>query len=90
MKEIFELDDLVREFKLEFSSFKEKGNKSAGTRARKKLSELAKYCATVRKAIQEEKNNQHLLYDRSIFHRHTFSVLVLYVLLKAREYDRSI
>ena len=24
MKEIFELDDLVREFKLEFSSFKEK------------------------------------------------------------------
>ena len=25
MKEIFELDDLVREFKLEFSSFKEKG-----------------------------------------------------------------
>ena len=57
MKEIFELDDLVREFKLEFSSFKEKGNKSAGTRARKKLSALAKYCATVRKAIQEEKNN---------------------------------
>ena len=57
MKEIFELDDLVREFKLEFSSVKEKGNKSAGTRARKKLSELAKYCATVRKAIQEEKNN---------------------------------
>ena len=56
MKEIFELDDLVREFKLEFSSFKEKGNKSS-TRARKKLSELAKYCATVRKAIQEEKNN---------------------------------
>ena len=57
MKEIFELDDLVREFKLEFSSFKEKGNKSAGTRARKKLSELAKYCATVRKAIQEELHN---------------------------------
>ena len=67
MKEIFELDDLVREFKLEFSSFKEKGNKSAGTRARKKLSELAKYCATVRKAIQEEKNN-HTYCMISIFH----------------------
>ena len=36
MKEIFELDDLVREFKLEFSSFKEKGNKSAVTQERER------------------------------------------------------
>ena len=91
MKEIFELDDLVREFKLEFSSFKEKGNKSAGTRARKKLSELAKYCATVRKAIQEEKEQSSTYCMIGLFFIGIpFSVLVLYVLLKAREYDRSI
>ena len=42
MKEIFELDDLVREFKLEFSSFKEKGNKFTGTRARKEVIRTSK------------------------------------------------
>jgi len=54
---IFELDDLVRETKLELQTFYEKGNKSAGTRARKKMSELAKWCATELKAIQDKKNN---------------------------------
>ena len=54
---VFELDDLVRETKLELQTFHEKGNKSAGTRARKKMSELAKWCANQRKAVQDAKNN---------------------------------
>lgn len=54
---LFELDDLVRVTKVELQTFYEKGNKSAGTRARKAMSELAKWCATERKAIQEKKNN---------------------------------
>ena len=33
------------------------GNKAAGTRARKALSEIAKLTKTQRKAIQETKNN---------------------------------
>lgn len=54
---VFEMDDIVREAKFEMTSFYEKGNKSAGTRARKKLSELAKWCANERKAVQDKKNN---------------------------------
>ncbi len=34
----------------------EKGNKSAGTRARKALAEIAKICTMRRKEIQEKKN----------------------------------
>lgn len=54
---IFELDDMVRMVKLETQTFYEKGNKSAGTRARKAMSELAKWCATERKLVQDKKNN---------------------------------
>jgi len=57
MQELYDLEEMVTEFKLEFNNFKEKGNKSAGTRARKALSDISKFCATTRKAIQEEKNN---------------------------------
>jgi hypothetical protein len=57
MDELYELDDLVREIKFELTTFKEKGNKSAGTRARKKMSELAKWCANQRKSVQDAKNN---------------------------------
>ena len=41
---IFELDDIVRLIKLETQTFYEKGNKSAGTRARKHMSDLQKWC----------------------------------------------
>ena len=54
---VFELDDLVREIKVEMQTFHDKNNKSAGTRARKKMSELAKWCATQRKIVQDKKNN---------------------------------
>jgi hypothetical protein len=35
----------------------EKGNKAAGTRARKALSEIAKLCKDRRSEIQNQKNN---------------------------------
>lgn len=54
---IYELDDLVRMTKFELQNFYEKGNKSAGTRARKAMSDLAKWCAAERKAVQDKKNN---------------------------------
>ncbi len=54
---MFELDDMVRLVKLEAQNFYDKNNKSAGTRARKGLSELAKFCANERKFIQDKKNN---------------------------------
>lgn len=54
---IYQLDDMVREFKHEYETFIEKGNGAAGTRARKKLSELATYCKETRALIQEIKNN---------------------------------
>jgi len=34
------------------------GNKSAGTRARKALAEISKYCKDRRKEIQESKNSK--------------------------------
>jgi hypothetical protein len=38
------------------NKFAEKGNKAAGTRARKALSEITKLCKSQRKAIQDVKN----------------------------------
>lgn len=57
MQELYDLDDIVKVFKHEYTAFKEKGNKSAGTRARKALSDLAAYAKEQRKAIQDAKNN---------------------------------
>jgi hypothetical protein len=37
--------------------FADKGNKAAGTRARKSLMEITKLCKERRKEIQESKNN---------------------------------
>ena len=36
--------------------FNEKGNKSAGTRARKSLMTISKLCKEIRKEIQDKKN----------------------------------
>ena len=43
-------------YQVEYEKFKD-GNKSAGTRARKALSEISRLCRQLRKDIQEEKNN---------------------------------
>lgn len=40
----------------ENEKFEDKGNKAAGTRARKALNEIAKMCKTRRKEIQDKKN----------------------------------
>ena len=40
----------------ENQKFDEKGNKAAGTRARKALNEMSKLCKSRRKEIQEPKN----------------------------------
>ena len=44
------------EFLTEYEKFVEKGNKTAGTRARKALLEVGKLTKTVRGEIQEAKN----------------------------------
>ena len=54
---VFELDDLVRETKLELQTFHEKGNKSAGTRARKTAQELKAKLQDLRKEILEFKKD---------------------------------
>ena len=48
---------LVEDYMQENQKFSEKGNKAAGTRARKALMEISKLCKVRRGEIQEEKNN---------------------------------
>ena len=48
--------NLFDTYKAENEKF-DNGNKSAGTRARKALSEITKICKERRKEIQESKNN---------------------------------
>ena len=48
---------LIEEYINENEKFSEKGNKAAGTRARKALMEVSKLCKDRRKEIQEAKNN---------------------------------
>ena len=52
-----ELLEKVQEYTDNHEKFVEKGNKAAGTRARKALSEIAKLTKSQRKAIQETKNS---------------------------------
>lgn len=51
------LDHEIENFQKDYAAFTEKGNKSAGTRARKALNELGKLTKELRKEIQESKNN---------------------------------
>ena len=51
-----ELLEKVQEYTDNHEKFVEKGNKAAGTRARKALSEIAKLTKSQRKAIQDVKN----------------------------------
>lgn len=48
---------LVEQYINENEKFAEKGNKAAGTRARKALMDITKLCKDRRKEIQEAKNN---------------------------------
>ena len=48
---------LVESYISENEKFSEKGNKAAGTRARKALMEITKICKDRRKEIQEAKNS---------------------------------
>jgi hypothetical protein len=47
---------LFEQYVSENDKFNEKGNKAAGTRARKALMEITKACKDRRKEIQESKN----------------------------------
>jgi len=47
---------LFSEYMDESSKFDERGNKAAGTRARKALMEITKSCKSRRQEIQESKN----------------------------------
>jgi len=48
---------LFEQYVSENDKFNEKGNKAAGTRARKALMEITKACKERRKEIQDSKNN---------------------------------
>jgi len=53
-----QLTNLVEGAEEDLMKFYEKGNKAAGTRARKSLMELKKLAHEVRQEIQEIKNNE--------------------------------
>jgi len=53
-----EIKNLVSEMEVDMNKFYEKGNKAAGTRARKQLQSLKKLAQEIRLEIQDIKNNQ--------------------------------
>lgn len=53
-----QLNDLLDETEEDLMKFYEKGNKAAGTRARKSLMELKKLAHEIRQEIQDIKNNE--------------------------------
>jgi predicted secreted protein len=53
-KEMF--NQLVEAFNTDYEKFTG-GNKAAGTRARKALSEMSKLCKSLRQEIQDKKNS---------------------------------
>jgi len=52
-----QLNDVLDDAEEDLMKFYEKGNKAAGTRARKSLMELKKLSHEIRQEIQEIKNN---------------------------------
>ncbi len=52
-----ELNSLIEELEPDMDKFYEKGNKAAGTRARKKLQEIKKLSQEIRLEIQDMKNS---------------------------------
>jgi ABC-type Zn uptake system ZnuABC Zn-binding protein ZnuA len=53
-----QLTDVLDEAEEDLMKFYEKGNKAAGTRARKSLMELKKLAHEIRQEIQDIKNNE--------------------------------
>ncbi|NBC64532.1 MAG: histone H1 [Bacteroidetes bacterium] len=58
MSRIEEVQNLVTELSEDLDKFYEKGNKAAGTRARKQLQELKKLSQDIRVEIQDIKNKE--------------------------------
>ena len=56
MSKLDELNAIVEQFNIEAEKFFEKGNKAAGTRARKCLQDLKVKCQEIRIDIQQQKN----------------------------------
>lgn len=56
MSRIDEVKNLMTELEGDLDKFYNKGNKAAGTRARKQLQELKKLSQTIRLEIQDMKN----------------------------------
>ena len=56
MSRVTELQGLVDDVKSEMEKFYDKGNKAAGTRARKGLQDLKKLAQDIRLEIQASKN----------------------------------
>ena len=50
------ITQLFESYNEDFTKFSE-GNKAAGTRARKALSEITKLCKAIRQEIQDQKNS---------------------------------
>lgn len=57
MSRLEEVKGLMGELEVELEKFYDKGNKAAGTRARKQLQDLKKLSQEIRLEIQEIKNN---------------------------------
>ena len=58
MTRLEELKEMVATFELEYTKFTEKGNKAAGTRARKSLQEIRNFAKDVRMEISEAKKTE--------------------------------
>lgn len=57
MSRFDDIKNVIAGFEKDMHKFYEKGNKAAGTRARKGLQELRKLAQEVRLEIQDKKNN---------------------------------
>lgn len=57
MSRLEQVKSLMSELEGDLEKFYDKGNKAAGTRARKQLQELKKLSQEIRLEIQERKNN---------------------------------
>lgn len=57
MSRIEEVKNLMAELEGDMEKFYDKGNKAAGTRARKQLQDLKKLAQKIRLEIQDIKNN---------------------------------
>ncbi|MTI87020.1 MAG: histone H1 [Balneolaceae bacterium] len=56
MSRMDDINEIVNELQVDMEKFYEKGNKAAGTRARKHLMSLKKLAHEVRQEIQAKKN----------------------------------